>query len=369
MISFLFLDTERVWRGGQHQLFTLLKGLVQRKHEVHLICHPGTLLEERARAIGVAVRPIRVSSELGLVSFWRFLFLMRRLRPDIVAFNTPRSILPGSIASRFAGIRRRMVFRRVSFPLGRNPITRLKYNWGIDCIVAISESIRRQLEFAGVPASRIRLVYEGLDLANYPRIPQCAKPSFREPLVVGTVASLSREKGHHYLVEAASKIPGVQARMRFVLVGDGECREKLKAQVRLRGLDGCFQFAGFQDQTLEYFKSFDLFVMPSLSEGLSSAILSAMASYLPVVATDVGGIPELVRHGSSGLLVPAADAAALAQAIIRLAENPEEAMRMGLRGRERVEQEFTLERKILQTEELCYSFLHRSAHVSRTAPA
>src|SRR5437773_10984618 len=104
MISFLFFDSERVWRGGQHQLYTLLKGLVQRKHEVRLICHPGTLLEERARGIGIDVRPIRVRSALALISFWRFLTLTRRFRPDIVAFNTPRTILSGSIASLLPGI-------------------------------------------------------------------------------------------------------------------------------------------------------------------------------------------------------------------------------------------------------------------------
>ena len=369
MISFLFVDTERVWRGGQHQLYTLLKGLVQRNHEVSLICHPGTLLEEKVREIGVTVCPVRVRSELGMISFWRFLGLMRRIRPEIVAFNTPRPILLGSVASRLAGVPMRMIFRRVSFPLGRNPVTRLKYNWGIDCIVAISESIRRQLESAGVPASRIRLIYEGLDLSNYPKSSFCKKRPFQAPIVVGTVSFLSQEKGHRYLVEAASHIPDVHSHARFVFVGDGYCRQELEDQVRQRGLQESFQFAGFQGQTLEYFKSFDVFVLPSLSEGLSSAILSAMASCLPVVATCVGGIPELVRHGENGLLVPPADAVALAQAITYLADHPDEAIRMGQRGRERVEREFTLERKILQTEELCDSFLQRSAPVTRAAHA
>ena len=367
MISFLFVDTERVWRGGQHQLFTLLKGLLERGHEIHLACLPGTLLEQQARAIRVNVHPLYFRNEF--IGFWRLLALMRQIRPNIVAFNTPRPILVGSLASRLVRVQARFIFRRVNFPLGRNPITRLKYNWGIDCIVAISDSIRRQLEKGGVPPWRIRMVYEGLDLRDYPRKDLRQKHAFQQPVVIGTVAHLSREKGHCHLVEAAASIPDVQRRMRFVLVGEGDCRRALENQVRERGLQGCVQFAGFQRETLEYFQSFDLFVLPSLSEGLSSAILSAMASYLPVIATNVGGIPELVRHGENGLLVPPADPAALAQAILHLAHNPQEAFRMGQRGRRRVEEEFTLEKKILETEKLCASFLQRRATLSRTAHA
>src|SRR5439155_3312577 len=167
MISFLFIDTERVWRGGQHQLLTLLKGLLERGHEMHLACLPGTLLEQQARAIRVNVHPLYFRNEF--IGFWRLLALMRQIRPNIVAFNTPRPILVGSLASRLVRVQARFIFRRVNFPLGRNPMTRLKYNWGIDCIVAISDSIRRQLEKGGVPPWRIRMVYEGLDLRDYPR--------------------------------------------------------------------------------------------------------------------------------------------------------------------------------------------------------
>ena len=103
-------------------------------------------------------------------------------------------------------------------------------------------------------------------------------------------------------------------------------------------------------------KSFDIFALPSLSEGLSSAILEAMAASLPIVATEVGGIPELVKDGENGLLVAPGDPAALALAIQRLADHPEESGRMGGRGRERMEEQFTLERKILETEQLCYDF-------------
>jgi glycosyltransferase involved in cell wall biosynthesis len=257
----------------------------------------------------------------------------------------------------------------VNFPLQNNPFSRLKYTWGIDSIIAISESIRLQLQMCGIPSSKIRTIYEGMDLSLYPKpAPQnCRNPE--EPAVIGTVAHLSREKGLNYLIEAASLIPEVQKRLRFVIVGDGKCLQELKDLSLNKGLGNVFQFAGFHSSTYQFMKSFDIFALPSLSEGLSSAILEAMAASLPIIATNVGGIPELVKDGDNGLLVLPADPVALAHAIQKLTDQPEEARRMGRRGRERMEEQFTLERKILETEQLCYALLKRSSYPSRSAYA
>ncbi len=361
MISFLFIDTERVWRGGQDQLLSLLTGLIRRGHLVDLVCHPNTLLEKRARGAQVQVHPVSVGSEMDPIAFVRLWSVIRQIRPKILAFNTPKSILIGNLASRLTSVGARIIFRRVNFPLRRRYLARIKYTWGIDCIIAISESIRHQLEAAGIPQSRIRTIYEGMDLTPYPKRTSSAVRIAGKPAIVGTVAHLSPEKGLQYLIEAAALIPDVANRIRFVIVGDGKCRLPLEQQVRKRNLDECFEFIGFQDQPIEYLVTFDIFVLPSLSEGLSSAILTAMATSLPVVATRVGGIPELVRHEDNGLLVPPADPTALARAIERLVDSPEESHLMGQRGRLRLEEQFTLERKISETEELCSQLLRERA--------
>lgn len=364
MMSFLFMDTEPSWRGGQDQLLTLLRGLSARGHCLHILCHPGTLLEERAREIGATVHPVSVKREIGLISFLRILGTLARVHPDILGFNTPRAILLGTLASRIIPVKARIIFRRVNFPLRKNLITRLKYNWGINCIVTVSESIRQQLRADGVPGSRIRTIYEGIDLSPFPKR-EALRPRPRgEPRVVGTVAHFSSEKGLLHLVEAAALIPDVHSRMRFVLVGDGPCRADLETRVREHGLEDCFHFAGFQKAPIPYLSSFDCFVLPSLSEGLSSSILSAMAASLPVIATNVGGIPELVHHEENGLLVPPADPVALALAIGRLVDDPDEAFRMGRQGRLRAEKQFSLQRMILQMEQLCSSFVNRSVSSS-----
>jgi L-malate glycosyltransferase len=357
MLSILFIDTERVWRGGQNQLFTLIKGLHERGHKIHLACEPHTLLETHSREMNIAIHPIKVRSELGFLSLLRLIFILRKTRPQILAFNTPKSILIGTLASWFVPVDLRIIFRRVSFPLRKNCFTHFKYTWKIDSIVAISESIRSQLQIGGVPASIIKIIYEGMDLTYYPKNSIRKLRRSEEPAIIGTVAHLSHEKGLNYLIEAASLIPHATEKLRFVIVGNGDCLPELKALARAKGLREIFQFVGFHTNISQYMNAFDIFALPSLSEGLSSAILEAMAASLPIVATKAGGIPELVQDGDNGLLVEPADPAALALAIQRLADNPEESRNMGLRGRARMEAQFTLERKILETEQLCSALL------------
>jgi glycosyltransferase involved in cell wall biosynthesis len=367
MLSLLFIDTEKIWRGGQAQLLTLIKGLHQRGHRTNLICHPKTLLEKRAAKLGIPTHPMSIRSELGIISFFRLIPAMRRIRPEIIAFNTPKAVFIGTAASCFTSVGARIIFRRVNFPLRKSFFTRLKYTWGIDCTVAISESIRLQLEISGIPGSRIKTIYEGMDLSLYPVRSEKDVSGPGKPTVVGTVAHLSHEKGIQYLIEAAAMIPDVHRKLRFVIVGEGDCLEDLQALVRDKGLPDVFLFAGFHSNTAQYMKTFDIFTLPSLSEGLSSAILEAMAASLPIVATNVGGIPELVIDGDNGLLVAPEDPVALAGAIRRLCENPKESHRMGLRGRERMEEKFTMERKIRETELLCSHLLNKSKRSPRSA--
>jgi glycosyltransferase involved in cell wall biosynthesis len=369
MFSFLFVDSERVWRGGQVQLFDLMEGLHKHGHKVHLVCHPDTKLELRSREIGLYVYPMNVRSEAGLLSLVRLIRILRKVRPEILAFNTPKPILIGTLASQFIPVRARIIFRRVDFPLRRNFFTRLKYTWGIDCVIAISNAVKSRLEAGGVPSSRISVVYEGIDLSLFPKTDRPAERQEGRFTTVGTVAHLSHEKGVRYLIEAAALIPGVRDHFRFVVVGDGTCLGGLREQVRINGLEDCVRFAGFCADPSPHLRSFDIFVLPSLSEGLSSAIIEAMAHSLPVIGSNVGGIPELVKPGENGLLVPAGDPEALARAIQHLAQNPTISLQMGLRGRDMVEKKYTLERKISETEELCGFILKISASHSGSAYA
>jgi len=159
------------------------------------------------------------------------------------------------------------------------------------------------------------------------------------------VARLHEEKGHRFLFDA---IPAVRAQagpVTFLLAGDGPIRAELEADVQARGLTDCVRFLGRRSDMSELYSLSTLVTLPSLAESFGFAVLEAMSLGKPVVAADTGGMPELLRDGEAGLVVPQADGAALGAGIIRILRNPEEARRMGEAGRRRA-QDFTFERMI-----------------------
>ena len=130
MFSFLFVDTERVWRGGQDQLLTLLNGLRRNGHRVHLLCHPAHLLEKRARELSIAVHPVAIRSEVGLISFFRLLAILRSVRPDVLAFNTPRAIHTGNAGIANCFDQRKNRFPPRQFSAAQQPLHAIQIHLG-----------------------------------------------------------------------------------------------------------------------------------------------------------------------------------------------------------------------------------------------
>ncbi|MEE2839733.1 MAG: glycosyltransferase [Acidobacteriota bacterium] len=355
-LKILYVDTEEVWRGGQEQVFTLMLGIKERHHQVCLASPGDSPLSVRARERGIETVPFRQRNELSLSAVLKLWVFLRNREFDIVYVNTPRAIFSGGLASRLAGVPLRICSRRVNFPL-KSPLSRLKYNWFQERVVTVSLSIQETLIEGGVRPDLIQVIYEGVDLDWIDAHQSNSTLAVGERLKVGTVAYLSPEKGHHVLLEAAARIVSRFPEVVFVLVGKGESMSKLRDKIRELDLENHVLFTGFRNDSETLMKEFDIFCLPSLSEGLSSAILVAMASSLPVVATQVGGIPELVVDGETGLLVPANDARQLAAALGQVLESQSLRRRLGQAGRRRVEQKFMLQRKLDETEQLYLSLL------------
>jgi glycosyltransferase involved in cell wall biosynthesis len=244
----------------------------------------------------------------------------------------------------------RIISRRVNYPLRNNPYSRFKYQWGIDRIIAVSDSIKETLVAHGINPRIIDTVHEGIDVGAFDAVPASPERFFPQgTFIIGTLAYLSEEKGLTYLVEAAAKVLRVHPSARFVLVGEGPLRKQLEQQARNLGLGSSLLFTGFREDVASILKTFNAFVLPSLSEGFPTVILYAMAASLPVVATRVGGLPELVLDGITGYLAPPADGAALAESLSRLLEDPQASLALGQAGRGRVETVFNLNNKINET--------------------
>lgn len=193
---------------------------------------------------------------------------------------------------------------------------------------------------------RTHVVYYGIDLERFAK----AAPGLaKEGPLIGCVSRLVPQKGLHLLVEAAPAVLKRHPDARFVVVGEGELRGELEEQARAAGLAGRFIFTGQREDVPELVASFDVFALPSYFEGLCYAVIEAQAAGVPVVATPVGGIPENVVPGETGLLVPTGDADALAEAISSLLADPDEADRLAHEARRRVFERYPVERMVEET--------------------
>src|SRR4030095_8030699 len=322
----LHIDTARTWRGGQNQVLVTVMGLRALGHRAALVAHPGGELRQRVQE-GLDLIPIAPRTEMDLTAAWRFSRIVRRLQPDVIHAHDPHGVAMAALALSFsAGAGRGgrvpalVAARRVDFHLKGNSFSRWKYRQ-VDCFIAASEAIRQMLIADGVPADHTITVHEGIDVEHVTAAPPVnVHETFWLPHhapVVGNVAALVPHKGQRYLVEAAHLVVQEMPDVRFIVLGEGELREHLEKQVHEYHLEKHVLLPGFRTDVLGCIKGFDLFAMSSVTEGLGTSLLDAMACSVPIVATSAGGIPEIVEDGLNGLLVPPRDAAALAAAIGR----------------------------------------------------
>jgi glycosyltransferase involved in cell wall biosynthesis len=213
-------------------------------------------------------------------------------------------------------------------------------------VVAVSEEVRQRLLKAGVRQERIRIIANGIDLRPFKieRDPDPVDWCQDRPAVVGMVARLSAEKGVDLFLRAAAQVAGIISYAKFVVVGDGPDRNKLEALIDHLRLRPFVSMLGRQNDMPAQYASFDLLVSSSRKEGLSIAILEAMASGLPLVATAVGDVLNVVRDGETGILLPTGDPGALASAIVDLLRDREKRRRLGSVARQLVESQYSAER-------------------------
>ena len=350
----LHVDTARTWRGGQNQVLLTVNGLREIGQRAALVAHPDGELRRRASE-GLELIPIAPRTEVDLSAAWRLGRVVKKLRPDVVHAHDPHGIAMAALALSFAGGAPAPVLvasRRVDFHLKGNSLSRWKYRQ-VDCFVAASEAIRQMLVADGIPSARTVTVHEGIDVEH---AAAAERVNLHEALwlphhapVVGNVAALVPHKGQRYLVEAAHLVVQEVPDARFVILGEGELREHLQRQVHEHRLEKHVLLPGFRTDILGCIKGFDLFVMSSVTEGLGTSLLDAMACGKAIVATSAGGIPEVVEDGVTGTIVPPRDAHAMAAAIVALLSDDGRRRAMADAGLARVRARFTVERMVAAT--------------------
>jgi glycosyltransferase involved in cell wall biosynthesis len=307
-MKILHINLERGWRGGEQQTLYLMDGLRSLGHESALLARWNRDLVSRVRAAGF---PVIVISK-------PFVLHGRHVQGhDIIHAHETRGLQIASLWKRVYG--KPLIYtRRVDNPPGSHLFNRWKFGQ-VDRLVAISRKVSDVMARWGYDPDRIRVIHSSVPCTNDldREALDALKTRFRYRKVVGCVASLEKRKDHATLLRAAKIVQEEMPDVVFVLVGDGDMRAGLEKQASALGLENVV-FEGYRADPFPYYGVFDVFVMPSREEGLCSSILDAFRYWVPVVATDAGGIPELVTHGETGLLARVGDDPGIAACIMRM---------------------------------------------------
>jgi sugar transferase (PEP-CTERM/EpsH1 system associated) len=305
---------------------------------------------------GVELYALHKPPGLGLGAHARLFGLLRRLQPAILhTYNL--GTIEYAFTAALAGVPARVHAehgRDARDPNGTNRkhnlLRRLLAPF-IDRYVPVSSDLRRWLaEVVGIPEAKNQFIGNGVDTQRFSKLAggadTCEPWTDRDAFVIGTVGRLQDVKDHATLIDAFARLldmlPSQRAHLRLVIVGDGPLRGALAEQVARLGLGDCVWLAGARADVAAAMRSFSLFALSSIAEGTPVTLLEAMATELPVVATRVGGIPELVQDGATGTLVPPGDPEQMARAMLGYVMDSERTRRHGLEGRARVEQHYSI---------------------------
>jgi glycosyltransferase involved in cell wall biosynthesis len=344
-VRILHVEGGRHLYGGAYQVLHLLRGLHARGHDSLLACPRGCALGEAAAPFA-QVHGLTMRGDLDLAMVIRLRRLIRASRPDLVHLHSRIGAdVMGGIAARLGGVPV-MHTRRVDNPEPRWMVA-LKYRL-FDRVVAISEGIRDVLLAEGLAGDKLRVVRSAVDLDTY------ARPCEREViatrlgvpedgLLIGVVAQLIARKGHGDLLDALPPLLDRYPSLHVLFFGKGPLAESLQARIDQLGLSGRVRLTGFRTDLAELLPCLDLLVHPAHMEGLGVSLLQASCAGVPIVASRAGGIPEAVRDGENGLLVPPGDVSALRTAIDALLSDPARRRELGAGGQALMAREFSID--------------------------
>lgn len=329
----LHIDSGREWRGGQAQVLNLCLGLKARGVSLMLAAQPGSPLLERAAKAGIETFPVAMRGEFDVFAAHRLRRIIQRQGVTLVHAHDAHA----HALARMAVGRRRValvVSRRVDFAISSGFLSRRKYLDPRIHYFAISNGVRDVLVMGGVPPERIHVVPSGVDPNRFTcqTPPSNLRAEFRVPEgapIIGTIGSLVDHKGHRYLIEAAPMVLERHPNARFFIVGEGELRADLEARIARMNLGSAFFLPGFREDLEAFLCGFDIFVLPSHLEGLCTSLIDAMLFRLPAVGCNTGGVPDLIQHEKTGLLVEPKNPRSLAEALLRLLEDRAVAARLG----------------------------------------
>lgn len=353
MIPVLHLITELDVGGAQQALYRLLSGLDRQKYQPVVAClyNGDGSVAEQIRQLGVRVVDLKMQPKWRLDAIWRLSRLIRQEKPIILHAWMIHANILGRIVGRINRVPVVIISRRTQDldGFGREWVNRQLSGWS-DATITVSNCVRQiEIDRSRTDPAKVVTIHNGIDAGRYDQIDPSARARIRrefntpvEALVIASVGRFHPVKGFADLLAAMQLVHARFPDVILWLVGDGELRADLEAQARQLGLGGVVVFAGMRADVPEVLTAVDIFALASHVEGMPNAVLEAMAASLPVVTTQVGGVPEVVADGQTGLLVPPKDADALAQALFTLVESASLRRQFGMAGMRRVREQFDI---------------------------
>ena len=346
----LLADLETEWRGGQNQFLLLLQGLQRRGHAVELVAIRNSALAERVQSAGICVHLVsRKAARLG--AFQKIRELLAAGRSDLVHVNESHALTAAWLAR--AHLRMPLIIsRRVGYALSRSWLAQRRFR-AATAIIANSRWVAEQAAASGAPSEKLRVVYEGVDIPELPDpdVRREARQRWKisnEPLL-GCVGVLSPDKGHEFVIRALAELRREFPSARLLLAGDGPARPCLESLAQDLGLRDAVIFAGFVKEIETVYRALDIFVFPSLFEGLGTSLLAAMSYSVPSITFFGCALGEIVDNGKSGIQVAPESPEQIANAAARLLGEPAFARQIAQAGRRRIEEVFSADRMVDET--------------------
>ena len=346
----LHLDSGSDWRGGQQQVAYLASGLMRHAGvEQYFVLSPASRLKKEIEDLNLTCYPLSLGGEADPISLLRLGLLIRRLKPDLIHAHDARTLGLAAILKAVGASQPIVGHRRVIFPIKNNSFSKWKYQQAPACMIAVSWHIRHLLLNYGIAPGRINVVYDSTELPE--AISEAVRDQARERLglgrenlLLGCVGQFTEEKGHADLIKGFFRIQTQFPEARLILIGDGPLKEQYRQMITQLDLSRKVFLPGLILDLHDSFAAMDLFVFPSVSEGLGSVLLQAMAHRVPVFASRVGGIPEIVIEGKTGFLFSPGDPVALADCVLRALSDFDPIRRCKENAVQRIQSEFSITR-------------------------
>ncbi len=351
MLTVLHTESSTGWGGQENRTLQESKELIKRGHRAIILCQPGSGLAKKAGETGIPTSVVRMRNNFDPVAINFVRRLIRKENINIINTHSSKDSWIATIGARLSG-RRHAIVRTRHLAIGIKKS--LTYTLLPDKIVTVSEFVRRLFIEQGIQPDKVVTIHSGIDLREFD--PLKTDNTLRKetgissaaPVIV-MVAILRFDKGHYYFVHAAKKVLKKFPDAKFLIVGEGPQRANIEGYINEFGLNGNVLMLGLRGDIPRILASANLYVIPSLREGMGQSTMEAMSMGLPVIASNVGGLPELVIDNQTGILIPPKDISALAEAIIELLSDKEKSERLARCAQQSIKDNYAIEKTVDRT--------------------